>query len=172
MNIFGLNNKDNPSDIYFYQPSKIKVDTSITFEATIEGAKLRVKNKNVNCLFSNLTTETFDIIYNEFVQHLNLDFSPVAINGNLYQLTSDEQVYLQETIITRWIYFYTINNMKIKVKRSDFTHPYMVDYVLSLLDKKFGIDTDVSLTIGASILRQNFKEYCRTVEGRRWYYNR
>ena len=172
MNIFGLHDKENPDNIYFYQPSKTKVDTSTTFEVTTEGDKLRVKNQNVNCLFSNLITETFETIYNDFIQHLNLNFLPVNIEGKLYQLTIDEQKYLVQTIITSWIYFYLINNMRVKVKRSDFTHPYMVDYLLRVLDKKFGIDTNISLTIGASILRQDFKEYCRTVEGRRRYYDR
>ncbi len=172
MNIFELNDKENPDGIYFYQPSKTKVDTSTIFEVTTEGNILRVKNQNVNCLFSNLTTETFETIYNDFIQHLNLNFLPVNIEGKLYQLTIDEQKYLVQTIITNWIYFNTINNMRVEVKRSDFTHPYMVDYILRLLDKKFGIDTNISLTIGASILRQDFKEYCRTVEGRRRYYDR
>jgi hypothetical protein len=172
MNIFDFSDKESPDNIYFYQPSKIRVDTSIVFEVTTEEDKLRVKNHNVNCLFSNLTAETFETIYNDFIQHLNLNFSPVHIEEKSYQLTIDEQEYLEQTIITSWIYFYTINNMKVKVQRSDFTHPYMVDYILRVLDKKFGIDTGISLTIGASILRQDFKEYCRTVEGRRRYYDR
>ncbi|WP_206780447.1 hypothetical protein [Hymenobacter amundsenii] len=162
----------NPNDIYFYQPSKATVDTSQIFEVTYEGDTLRVKNENVNCLFSNLTIDAFQIIYNDFIQHLNLNFLPIIIDKNLYELTTDEQKYLVQTIITSWIYYYTINDMRIKVKRSDFAHPYMVNYLLRVLDKKFGIDTNVSLTIGASILRQDFKKYCKTVEGRRWYYNR
>lgn len=172
MNIFKLNDKESPDNIYFYDPSRTKVDTSKTFEVTIEGNNLRVKNQNVNCLFSNLTTETFETTYNDFIQHLNLNFLPVNIEGKLYQLTIDEQQWLVQTIITSWIYFYTINNMRVKVNRSDFTHPYMVDYLLRLVDKKFGIDTNISLTIGASILRQDYKEYCKTVNGRRKYYDR
>lgn len=163
---------ENNNDIYFYQPSKPRVHTSKVFEITIEGNKLRVKNQHVNCLFNNLTTKTFETVYNDFHQHLNLNFSPLTIEGNLYQLTPDEEIYLQQTIITNWIYFYTINSMKAKVSRSDFTHPYMVDYILRVFDKKFGVDTTASLIIGASILRQDFKEYCRTVKGRRSYYDR
>lgn len=172
MNIFRLNKKDNPDDIYFYQPFKPNVDTSQVFDVTKEGNQLRVKNENVNCLFSNLTPELFDTIYNDFVQHLNLNFSPLKIEGQSYQLTIEEQVYLEQTIITSWIYFYTINNIKAKVKRSDFTHPYMVDYVLRILDKKFGVDTKVSLAFGATILRQDFNQYCKTVKGQRLYYDR
>jgi len=172
MNIFGHTNKDDPNDIYFYQPSKAQVDVSQIFEFAQEGDKLRIKNKNVNCLFSNLTTKTFVTVYNDFVHHLNLDYSPITLDGTSYQLTTDEQDYLEQKIITSWTYFYTINNMKVRVKRSDFTHPYMVDYVLGLLDKKLGVDTPVSLAIGAHILRQDFKKYCRTVEGRRRYNDR
>jgi hypothetical protein len=172
MNIFGLTNKDDPNDIYFFQSSKAHVDTSQTFEFTYEGDKLRVENANVNCLFSNLTIESFEAIYNDFVHHLNLALSPIVLGGTSYQLTTEEQVYLQQKIITGWMYFYTINNTKVRVRRSDFTHPYMVDYVLELLDKKFGVDTPVSLAIGSHILRQENKKYCKTVEGRRRYYDR
>lgn len=111
-------------------------------------------------------------MYNEYIQHLNLNFSPVTVGGNTYQLTPEEQTCLEQKIITNWIYFYTVNNLQVTVEPSDFKHPYTVDWVIWLLDEKFAEDTPVSLAIGASILRRNYEDYCKTVEGRRWYYNR
>ncbi len=172
MNIFGLNKNDNPEDIYFFRPTIPQIDTSKLFTMTGEYGKLRVQNKNVNCLFSNLTRDSFDKIYNDFNRHLNLDFRPLNIDNKVYSLTKDEQEKLFETIVTSWIYYYTINNFTVKVKRSDFTHPYMVDYVLPIVDKKYGTDTNESLALGAKILRQDLDDYAKTVKGRREYYNR
>lgn len=163
---------ENSEDIYFHQPLKPTVDTSTIFEIATEGKKLRVKNQHVNCLFSNLTAATFDACYNDYVQHLNLNFASVCVNNKLYELKPSEQDYLTQKIITSWIYYYTINNLPVEVKRADFTHPYMVDYVLGLLDGKFGKDTEISLAVGASILRQDLEEYSGNVVGRRRYYDR
>jgi hypothetical protein len=162
----------NSKEVYFYQPNKSKVDTSAVFEVKQEGGKLRVRNDNVNCLFSNLTPEAFDSYYNGYFQYLNLNLSPVNVEGQLFQLTISEQENLEQSIITSWIYYYTINNLPVQVERSDFTHPYMVDQVLRVLDTKFGIDTNISLAIGASILRQDAEAYKGTVKGRRRYYDR
>ena len=171
MNIFGQNNH-NPKDIYFYRPDLPHIDTFKHFEISEEKEKLRVQNHNVNCLFSNLTFQTFDQIYNDFNHYLNLDFEPVKIDGKFFELSKNEKEKLFEQIITNWIYYYTINNLNIEVKRSDFTHPYMVDYVLSILDKEFPEDTNESLTLGAKILRQDLDKYTNTVIGRRLYYDR
>jgi len=172
MNIFGLTKDNNPKDIYFYRPSLPTVHTTEKFEITNEQGRLRVKNKNINCLFSNLTTDQFDKLYNDFIQHLNLDFESETIDNIDYFLTDEEQDKLIETIITSWIYYYTINNLTVKVKRSDFTHPYMVDYVLSTLDEKYGADTLIALTLGAKILRQGQAKYNKTVKGRRLNYDK
>jgi hypothetical protein len=172
MNIFGLNKVDNATDIYFYRPSLPSIDTRKKFDITIEDGKLRVKNKTVNCLFSNLTPDYFDELYNDFNRHLNLDFEPATIDGNEFRLDKDEREKLIEAIITNWIYYYTINNLQVKVKRGDFTHPYMVDWLLTIVDKKYGLDTKESLTLGAKILRQSLTTYTRTVRGQRQYYDR
>ena len=163
---------DDTNQIFLYQPQKNKVDTRLIFDIIREDDKLRVKNKNVNCLFSNLTPETFQATYNNFYQHLNLNFSPVIIHGQVYQTSPDEQICLEQAIITNCIYVYTINNQSPKVTPSDFAHPFIVDHLLVLLDKKFGTDTEISLTIGASILRQKVINYYNTVLGRRRFYNR
>lgn len=159
-------------DIYFYRSGLPIVDTRKKFEITIEGNKLRVKNRNVNCLFSNLTSACFDELYNNFNRYLNPDFEPLTIGNKEFALSHDEKEKLTETVITHWIYYYSINNLKVKVSRGDFTHPYMVDIVLSILDKKYGIDTNESLMLGAKILRQSLADYSRTVKGRRLYYER
>ena len=54
------------------------IETLKLFTITNESGKLRVQNKNVNCLFSNLTRNSFDENYNEFNRHLNVDFEPLA----------------------------------------------------------------------------------------------
>jgi hypothetical protein len=172
MKIPPAHKKGNPDDIYYYRPGLPLIDTSKHFEITVESGKLRVKNKNINCLFSHLTAGSFEEIYNDFNRHLNLDYEPLELGGKVYSLTEKEKQKLFDTIVTNWIYYYTINNLKVEVKRSDFTHPYMVDYVLNILDKKFGKDTGASLALGAKLLRQDPEYYIRTVQGRRMYYER
>lgn len=170
-----LNRNNNPEDIYCYRPTLPKIDTDKLFEIHGEGDKLRVKSNHISCLFSNLTAEAFDEIYNQFIQHLNVNFEPLPIGDKVYQLNEHEQEQLIESIITNWIYFYTINNLAVEVKRADFTHPYMVDCVLYILDKKYkkqGIDTIQSLELGAKILRQDIYQYSSTVKARRRYYER
>ncbi len=171
MNIFKTQ-KDNPTDIFYLNPEQERANTKSIFEVTKENGRLRVKNSNVNCLFSKLTPESFDEHYNKYVQHLNLDFEPTKIEGEIYQLTEAEQEQLRQNIITYWMYYYSVNNLKIKVRRSDFQHPYMVDQTIQILDVKYGTDTTVSMTLGAKILRQPLSKHTRTVEQRRQYYDR
>ena len=158
-------------DIYFYAP-KARIDTAKVFTITKEGDHLRVKNKNVSCLLKNLTEESFHDIYNEYFSHLNLNFSPVKIDSKIYRLTKDKQEALEQEIIMRRIYFYTVNNLEIEVRREDFTSPGVADCVIALLDKKYGKDTKISLTIGAHLLRRDYEDYCQTVKGRRRHYDR
>lgn len=169
MNIFGFNDGTNPNDIYFYRSTLPKVDSSKLFSIAMEGVDLRVKNDNVNCLFGNLTQEAFDKCYNDFRQYLNLDFSPLTIDGKTYQLTDAEQDCLEQKIITSLMFYYTVNNWKIKIKRSDFTHPNMANYTTQLLDNKYGIDTNLSMSIGAKVLRQDLEKYRKTVKFKREY---
>jgi hypothetical protein len=172
MNIFGLRKNNNPEDIYFFRQTLPQIDTSTLFTITEENGKLRVQNRHVNCLFNYLTRDLFDNIYNDFNRHLNLDFEPLRLNNKTFSLTGDEQEKLFQTIVTSWIYYYTINNLTIKVKRSDFIHPYMVDYVLRVVDNKYGPDTNESLALGAKILRQDLNDYRKTVKARRKYYEK
>lgn len=160
------------NNIYLFRPFLPQIDTSKLFTITDEKGKLRVQNKNINCLFSNLTRESFDKIYNNFNRRLNLDFEPLHLHGKNYTLTPDEQEKLFQRIVKSWMYYYTINNLTVEVKESDFKHPYMVDYVLAIVDKKYGIDTNQSLALGAKILRQDLRDYTKTLEGRRWYYDK
>lgn len=167
-----IKNINNPQNIYFFRPDLPQVDTSTLFTVTKEGKHLRVQNKHVNCLFRHLTRGSFDKLYNDFNRHLNLNFEPLHLNKQVYALTKDEQAELAETIITSWLFYYTVNNLPVTVNRADFEHPYMVDYVLYIIDKKYGIDTQESLALGATILRQDPDRYTRTVKGRRLYYDK
>ncbi len=166
-----MKKSNNPNEIYFYQSEK-KIDTKIQFVIKAVKNKLRVKNDNVNCLFSNLTALSFDDVYNNYYKYLNLNFEPVIIDNAEYSLTDKEKIWLEQNIIMDWIYFYTINNMPVKVKREDFKHPCVVDTMLQLADKKYGVDTGVALKLGAHILRYDFEEYKKIVKGRRIYYEK
>ena len=170
-----LNEDENARDIYFFRPDLPYFDTKAHFTIIEENGKLRIENKNVNCLFSNLTSENFDKLYNNFNQHINLEFEPVKIDNDFFELTPEEKEELLETIITSWIYYYTINNLPVVITRADFLSPQTTDKVIWILDKKFSLknkDSRISLRFGAHILRQNIDEYTKTVRGRRLYYNR
>jgi hypothetical protein len=172
MNILAHTAADDASDIFFYRPGLPAVDTRKKFRIRAEGNRLRVKNSKVNCLFRNLTADYFQDLYNEFRRHLNLDHEPAVVGNKKVGLDKAEIEVLTDTIITNWIYYYTINNLAVQVKREDFNHPYMVDWVLSMLDRKYGVDTVESLALGAKLLRQSLADYAKTVTGRRQYYDR
>ena len=161
------------NNIYNYQPHlPSSVETSKVFYITKEGNDLRVKNQHVNCLFRNLTVEIFDREYNHCYKHLNLDFSPLVIQDGEYCLNNDEQEKLIQDSITSWIYFYAVNDLPVKVTRSDFEGPWLMDSLLGILDKKYGEDTTISLSLGTKILRQDPDEYTQRVKGRRRYYSK
>jgi len=172
MSINGADIDGQPEDIYFFRPTLPRIDTSTLFSINEENGNLRVRSRNTNCLFRHLTRDIFDEIYNDFNRHLNLDFTPLHMDGKMIFLPIAEQDELFESIIIRWMYFYTINNLKVEVKRDDFKHPYMVDDVLLIVDRKFGKDTTKSLALGARILRQELHDYINTVKGRRLYHDR
>jgi len=163
-----MNNNLEYECVFFCDSTKENINTQLIFEISFEGEKLRVKNENINCLYSNLKPEKFDLVYNEILKCLNLDFSAIEIGNKSYQLSYKEQQYLVQKIITSWIYYYSINGLKIT--KSDFEHPCMIDYVLYIIDEKYGTDTDESLMIGAKILRH--KNYLSAVKSRRRYYDR
>jgi len=165
-----MNNNLEYECAFSHDSSKDNINTQSIFEISFEGEKLRVKNENINCLYSNLDPQNFDSVYNEIFKCLNLDFSAIEIGNKSYQLSNNEQQYLVQKIITSWIYYYSINGLKIKVTRSDFEHPCMIDYVLYIIDEKYGTDTDESLILGAKILRH--KNYLSAVKSRRRYYDR
>ncbi|WP_109831872.1 hypothetical protein [Reichenbachiella versicolor] len=163
---------DNQNGIFYLNHKQEWIDTSSIFKITEEGGKLRVQNNNVNCLFTSLTPESFDNHYNKYAQHLNLDFEPLEIQSAIYQLSKTEQEQLKQSIITYWMYFYSVNNPNIKVIKSDFEHPCMVDQVLEVLDVKYGPNSSVSLALGAKILRQSLNQYTETVNQRKRHYDR
>lgn len=163
---------NDPENIFYLRSNLPPIVTSNIFKITSEKGKLRVKNKNVNCLFSNLSSEGFDKIYNAYYKHLNLDFETLVLDNQSYSLPETEQNKLVERIITSWIYYYSINNLYIEINPADFTHPDMVDNVLRIVDEIYGVDTKISLALGAKILRRNLGDYTNTVMGRRLYYDR
>lgn len=162
----------DPNDIFFYRPLPA-VDVCTLFEVKKEGDRLRVKSAYANCLFSNLSADAFGATYNDYRRYLNIDFSPVEVNGASYALSPEEQEELTQQIITTHIYVYTINNMPVIVKRDDFLHPQTTDKVIWLMDRKFKQqDCGPALRLGARLLRRDYDDYCRSVKGRRMYYDR
>jgi hypothetical protein len=119
--------------------------------------------------------ETFDFVYNEFNKHLNLDFSSLNINNIEYSLCENEKEYLIQTIITHWIYYYTVNNLEIEIKCSDFNHPQTLDILHSMLMKKYciekyGEETSELIEFGSKILRKSVDEYTKTIKFYKNYY--
>jgi len=165
-------NRHSKENFFQLRPGVKPVDTSVMFTVRWETEKLRVTNENVNCLFSNLDPQSFNEAYNIFLQHLNPDFEPLMIDGVAYALNSTEQECFVQRFITNWIYYYTINNLDIKVCQEDFDHPYTADYLLPFIDEKYGPDTSASLALGAKILRMDTDLYAKLVAYRRWYYDR
>jgi len=143
-----------------------------TFTISSEQDAIRVRSPYVNCLFRNLTEEDFTIVYTKCLDLLRLDFSPVQVNGNTYEWPEKDREALRQRIITDSIYFYTVNGLPLDIQPSDLSHSKAVDVVLSLLDKKYGKDSEVSLALGAGVLRMEPDDHRDTVAGRRRYYER
>ena len=55
--------KNNSMDIYYYKQNIPKINTLELFKMKQEGNYLRIKNKNINCVFKNFTYEIFDKTY-------------------------------------------------------------------------------------------------------------
>ena len=94
------------------------------------------------------------------------------VDGIPHGLDTMEQEQFVQQFITGCIYYYTINNLPIQLRASDFDHGSTMDCLLSILDRKYGADTPESLQLGAKILRMDPDTYARRVEHRRWYYAR
>lgn len=167
-------NDSNSEDIFFKR-KLTPVATSSIFDIIEERDGIRVKNENVACYFKNINAQEFESAYNEYLSALNLNFSSLNFDGIKYELSKHEQSELLQKIITSHIYFYTVNNLAIVIKRSDFLNSFTIDQVIWLLDKKLKLkhkDTKLSLAFGAHLLRQDLKTYMETVKGRRFYFDR
>lgn len=153
-----------------FQTTKPAVNTRQLFDLIAEGDLLCVKNAHINVLYAGLTVERFDEAYNFLNQYLYLDFSPLLVEDKAVCLTSLEQAYLEQVAITHSLYFYTVNgvNIKLKLDKIDLAAP--LDEVISLLDLKYGVNTPISLALGAHLLRRPLAEYRSTVQYRRQYY--
>lgn len=162
-----LAKNNDPTNIFFHRPRRKSVDTQTLFHITVEGDHLRVQNQHVNVLYRHLTSAAFDKSYNKFLRYLNLDFEPLVVCKTAYGLTELEQAQLVAQIITHWIYFYTINNLPIQVTRADFVHPQTLDYVMRMLDKKFGRNSRIAFALGAKILRRDLADYRANIIARR-----
>lgn len=163
-------------NVVLFQPAKPAVDTSQLFFFQIENEGMRVINHCVNCLYNGLTRKTFNTAYNYLSKYLHFDFSPVAVGNEIYSLSEPDQRCLEQSTLTSSIYLHCIgfppNQPPARLSLSKLMMHNPLDDVISLLDKRNGVDTPVSLALGAKILRQNFGDYCETVKGRRQYYDK
>ena len=166
----------NEDNAIRFQSEKPVVDTQklfrITVEEDVEGEYLRVENKNVNLLYYNLTDKLFFDAYNFLNKYLDFNFSPVLIDGQENVLSNKEQGYLEQIAITRSIYFYSVNRVKITLKPGKISLKIPFDAFLSLLDKKYGIDSQKSVLVGAHVLRTPPEIFRDSVIQRRQYYNK
>ena len=162
----------NQDNAICFQPGRGTVDTQKLFDITKEDESLRVQNENVNLLYYKLTEKLFDETYNFLNKYLDFNFTPITIDGEKYSLSAAEQQYLEQDAITSSIYFYAVNRIKIVLKPDKITLRIPFDTLLELLDKKYGADSQVSLAIGAHILRRPLDDYTTSVKQRRQYYNK
>ncbi|HLK98159.1 MAG TPA: hypothetical protein VK364_10350, partial [Hymenobacter sp.] len=137
-----------------------------------EADGLRVKNQHINCLYAELNQEQFHEAYNHFNKYLHFDFSPVCLGSKEYVLSQEDQDYLEQSTVANSIYFYAVNRIKLVVRPGEVSLASPTDYVIALLDKKYGVDTEVSLLLGARIVRTSFESYYSAVKSRRRYYDR
>ena len=153
---------DNPTDIFFYQPTKPNVNCSEIFNISISDCSIRVMNKNINCLYEDLTIESFNNQYNDFSKYLNL------LNVKSDSIDLEEINILEQKIITHWIYFYNSNNYSFKIKKEDFHHPSTTKIVIAYLDKK-ELKAEAKISLGAKIIRMTEAEYLVVIKQSEWY---
>jgi hypothetical protein len=158
--------------IICFQQERPAVDTQEVFSINQEGEDLRVENTNVNLLYRKLTGKQFDEAYNFLNKYLNFDFSPIRIDGKEYMLLQNQQQYIEQETLTSSIYFFAVNKLKMVLKENKMDIKIPFDALLELLSRKYGIDTPVSLALGAHILRRPLAEYANSVKNRRQYYNK
>lgn len=169
-------NSVKESSVWF-QPEKPEIDTEALFEITFEDEGMRVQNRNVNCLYGSLEKNVFNKAYNYLNKYLNFDFSPISVDGKDYSLSKLDEEYLEQQTLTSRIYAYARHNAKLKLKPGGISlrepsDSVISDVLISILDKKYGIDTPVSLALGARILRTPLESYRNTVKSRRQYYDK
>ena len=158
MDIFGIfRTKNNPNDIYFEQLDRPELNCFESFDISNESKLLRVKNDHINALFRISTAEKFNEEYNRFRKYINLG-KPISQN-----IDNNEIEIIEQKIIIHWIYYYTVNNSKVKVRRSDFTHPQTIG-VINWHLKKLGFKKEDIIKTGSEILRMKEKTYLRITE--------
>ncbi len=145
------------------------------FTITKESGGIRVKSENAEVFYQNLEEADFYEAYNEIVSCLPFNFSPVSVEGKTYSLTASEQLYLVQSTAASILYLYTVNNEPFSREGISLSKIVVTDQVIWMLDKKFKRrknGTEVSLVLGAHLLRRPLEDYRKTVAGRRRYYDR
>jgi len=159
----------NSSDIYFYRKNLPNLDIFKIFELKQKDKYLKIENKNISCVLKNINIEIFEKTYNEFYRSLNLDFKPRKIKNKIFSLNEEEIEALMEEIIIHWMFYYTVNNLKIKIIRDDFIHSQTKWIVYNFLQKKYGKETNEILKFGSKIMRLDLKEYKLSIESTKCY---
>lgn len=147
LNIF---KKKSPNSIYYFRKDVPDIDCKEKFTFIKEQGKLRVENGQVNILFSKLDEVSFCLKFNEFLKYLNLD-KELQDNKISYS-------HIEEKIITHWMYYYTINNKSIKIRKADFTHPQTVNILEQYL-KELKMNREDLINTGCKILRMSYKKF-------------
>ena len=165
MFLLNLFRKNSPEDIYWENPERknANVVNQFTINKVKEG--LKVKNDEVNYLFSKLTKDQFINAYKDFHHKLNLNFDSFKYKSNQFELSDKEKNKLEQEIILWLIRYYELNSSQIKVKRHDFHWIQTLNKVRWLMIDKFDMNQeDLQLEFGAHIIRMKPKKYKRMIK--------
>lgn len=152
--------------------SKNKFNPAGLFKFSNQGIYLRVESEHVNCLFQQLDKTKFEEVYNNMYSYLNFDFLPLQINDNVYYLSQLEQEQLIQSCITSSLYLLTVTGLPFVNTSLTPNNNCVIDSVIEIIEKKYRVDPDVCLGLGAKIMRKKLNEYEKQVNARKRYYNK
>jgi hypothetical protein len=143
-------------------------DTIMQFHAELkffpEGPDLRVRSKGLNYLFADIAEKEFGALYDKSAAFVRKHFRKASIIGLHKNLDEEAYLLFTRTITLDWMYYYNVNGFKIKLTRSDLTHPETYEIAMRL-SEKLSRSAARSHRIAASILGIRVKNYEKWLRG-------